>query len=110
MDRRTFLAATAALASTTSSATPEARGGTPVRATPLRSTYSGPEYYDEKELAELRDVIDKRQPFRWYGPGVKPPMKVLTFEQALAARMGTRYALAATSGTAPLVTALAALG
>lgn len=110
MDRRTFLAATAALASTKSSATPEARAGTPVRATPLRSTYSGPEYYDDKELAELRDVIDKRQPFRWYGPGAKPPMKVLTFERNLAARMETKYALAVTSGTAALVTAMAALG
>jgi dTDP-4-amino-4,6-dideoxygalactose transaminase len=110
MDRRAFLAATAALASTTSSAAPEAGGGTPVRTTPLRPTYSGPESYDEKELAELRDVIEKRQPFRWYGPGAKPPMKVLTFERALAERMETKYALAVTSGTAALVTALAALG
>jgi dTDP-4-amino-4,6-dideoxygalactose transaminase len=110
MDRRTFLAATAALASSTSSAASGAGGDTPIRATPLRSTYSGPEAYDEKELAELRDVIEKRQPFRWYGPGAKPPMKVLSFERALAARMETKYALAVTSGTAALVTAMAAMG
>jgi 8-amino-3,8-dideoxy-alpha-D-manno-octulosonate transaminase len=86
-----------------------ADGGKPVRAKPLRATYSGPEYYDENELAQLGDVLLKRQPFRWYGPGVKPPMKVLTFEKELAARMQTRYALAVSSGTAALTTALAAL-
>jgi len=37
-------------------------------------------------------------------------MKVLTFEKELAARMQTKYALAVTSGTAALTTALAALG
>ena len=111
MRRRSFLAAAAAIAgSTTPTPTPAAEGGKPVRDTPLRSTYSGPEYYDDKELAELRDVLEKRPPFRWYGPGSQPPMKVLTFEKELAARMQTKYALAVTSGTAALTTALAALG
>ena len=113
MKRRTFLAAAAALTgSTTPAPAPAtaAEGGTPVRDKPLRSTYSGPEFYDEKELAELRDVLEKRQPFRWYGPGSRPPMKVLTLEKELAARMGTKFALALTSGTAALTTALAALG
>jgi 8-amino-3,8-dideoxy-alpha-D-manno-octulosonate transaminase len=109
MNRRSFLAAAAAAAGSTSPA-PAAEGRTPVRDTPLRSTYSGPEFYDEKELAELRDVLEKRQPFRWYGPGAKPPMKVLTLEKELAARMGTKFALAVTSGSAALTTALAALG
>src|SRR5579864_470909 len=111
MKRRAFLAATAALAAL-KQATPAlaADGGTPVRDTPLHSTYYGPEYYDDKELAQLREVLDKRQPFRWYGPGSEPPMKVLTFEKELAERMQTRFALAVTSGTAALNTALAALG
>ncbi|MCX6636196.1 MAG: DegT/DnrJ/EryC1/StrS family aminotransferase [Acidobacteria bacterium] len=39
----------------------------------------------------------------------KPPMKVLTFEKEFAARMGTKYALAVTSGTAALQAAVAAL-
>jgi 8-amino-3,8-dideoxy-alpha-D-manno-octulosonate transaminase len=109
--RRTFLSAAAALAGTTSTTSAlAAEGGKPVRARPLRSTYYGPEYYDDKELAQLREVLDKRQPFRWYGPGSPPPMKVFTFEKELAARMQTRYALAVTSGTAALTTALAALG
>ena len=63
-----------------------------------------------RSSSQLRDVLEKRQPFRWYGPGSQPPMKVLTFERELAARMQTRYALAVTSGTAALTTALAALG
>jgi 8-amino-3,8-dideoxy-alpha-D-manno-octulosonate transaminase len=111
MHRRTFLAAAAALAGSSSSSRALAlEGGKRVRARPLRSTYYGPEYYDDKELAQLRDVLGKRQPFRFYGPGGQPPMKVLTFEQRLAERMHTRYALAVTSGTAALTTALAALG
>ena len=68
-----------------------ADGGKPVRDRPLRSTYYGPEYYDDDELAELRDVLAKRQPFRWYGPGASPPRKVLAFEQALATRMQVKY-------------------
>lgn len=112
MDRRAFLAAAAMvsqwLARTTRAAV--ATADTPVRGTPLRSTYYGPEYYDEKELEQLRDVVNSRQPFRWYGPGKKPPMKVLSFEKALAERMESKYALAVTSGTAALTTALAALG
>ena len=111
MDRRTFLAAAAALAGSTSSAPALAvDGGKPVRVKPLRATYYGPESYDDKELAQLREVLEKRQPFRWYGPGKQPPMKVLAFEKELAARMQTKYALAVTSGTAALTTALAALG
>ena len=81
-----------------------------MRAQPLRASFSGPEYYDDKELFQLRDVLEKRPPFRWYGFGSQPPMKVLTFEKELAARMRTRFALAVTSGTAALTTALAALG
>jgi 8-amino-3,8-dideoxy-alpha-D-manno-octulosonate transaminase len=110
MNRRMFLTAAAALAGTTSSTSSlAAEGGKPVRSKPLRSTYYGPEYYDEKELAELREVLGRRQPFRWYGPGSESPRKVLSFEKVLSGRMQTRFALAVTSGTAALTTALAAL-
>jgi dTDP-4-amino-4,6-dideoxygalactose transaminase len=110
MRRRTFLAATAALAGTTGSTTLAVDGGTPIRSKPLRATYYGPEYYDDKELSQLRDVIERRQPFRWYGPGKEPPRKVLEFEKTLATRMSVKFALGVTSGTAALTTALAALG
>ncbi|MCL5744639.1 MAG: DegT/DnrJ/EryC1/StrS family aminotransferase [Acidobacteria bacterium] len=102
MNRRTFLATAAAAAG-------PAKAG-PVRQTPLKARYFGPLYYDEKERNELLDVIETGRPFRWYGPGKEPPMKVATFEKELAARMRTRFALAVTSGTTALETALAALG
>src|SRR5262249_31890300 len=67
------------------------------------------QFYDEKELQQLTEVHSSRQPFRWYGPGNQPPQKVGTFEKEWANRMQTRFALAVTSGTAALQTALAAL-
>jgi 8-amino-3,8-dideoxy-alpha-D-manno-octulosonate transaminase len=111
MNRRNFLfaAGTAALASSgrVIAAESETR---PVRDKPLRAGFWGPEFYDEKELAEIQDVHRRGAPFRWYGPGSQPPMKVATFEKEFAARMQTRFAVAVSSGTAALECALAALG
>lgn len=101
IDRRTFLAATTMAAGT-------ARGN-PVRSTPLRADFWGTQYYDDKEQKQLMDVLASRNPFRWYGSGSTPPMKVATFEKEFAARMQRRYALAVTSGTAALQCAMAAL-
>ena len=107
MDRREFLAVSTAAAATPA---PAADGGTPVRATPLRADYYGTQYYDDKERQQLNDVLETRRPFRWYGPGSEPPMKVATFEKEFAARMQTRYALAVSSGTAALQCAVTAAG
>lgn len=101
MERRKFVAATTA-AMTASAATT-----TPVRATLLRPGYWGTQYYDDKERAELNDVLDAQSPFRWYG--AKTPTKVLQFEKEFAARMRTKFALGVTSGTAALQVAMAAL-
>ena len=110
MDRRTFLAAAAASAGAAPAAGALAvDGGSPVRAKPLRASYFGPQFYDDEERRELDEVLQTRRPFRWYGPGDRPPMKVATFERRFAARMRTRFALAVTSGSAALQTALAAL-
>ncbi len=110
MQRRKFVAATAALA-TASSAAPAGKpaidGGTPVRSTPLRAGYWGSQFYDEKERAELLDVLESKSPFRWYGPS--KPTKVLQFEKELALRMQTKFALGVSSGTAALQCAMAAL-
>ena len=109
MQRRKFLAA-AALASAVpanSAEKPAINGGVPVRSTPLRAGYWGSQYYDDKERAELLDVLEARSPFRWYGE--HPPLKVLQFEKEFAARMQTKFALAVTSGTAGLQCAMAAL-
>jgi len=86
-----------------------AEGGKPVREKPLDADYWGTLYYDDKERAELTEVLETGRPFRWYGRGNKPPMKVATFEKEFAARVQTRYALAVTSGTAALQSAMAAI-
>src|SRR5262245_37286179 len=110
MDRRTFLTgATAAAGVLTGGPARAVDGGKPVRETPLRAGYFGTQFYDERERQGLTDVLDARQPFRWYGPGPRPPQKAATLEKEIAERMQTRCALAVTSGTAALATALAAL-
>lgn len=110
MNRRKFVGAIAAMAGAAGSAEPlAAQGGTPVRATPLKADYWGPQYYDEKERQQLNEVLETGRPFRWYGRGDQPPMKVATYEKEFAARMNTKYALAVTSGTAALEAAMAAL-
>jgi 8-amino-3,8-dideoxy-alpha-D-manno-octulosonate transaminase len=75
----------------------------------LRPSFTGTQFYDQEEERELAEVVRARSPFRWYGPEEKPPTKVLDFERRFAQRMETRFALAVTSGTAALQTALAAL-
>jgi 8-amino-3,8-dideoxy-alpha-D-manno-octulosonate transaminase len=103
IDRRKFLAG-AGVGVSAVRAEPElaVSGGTPVRPQPLKASYWGPGYYGEEERQQLIDVLTTRRPFRWYGPGAEPPMKVATFEKEFAARIGTRYALGVTSGTAAL--------
>lgn len=109
VNRRRFLAAAGVAAASGHSATTLAvDGGKPVREKPLKAGYWGSEFYDEKERAELVGVLEARSPFRWYGPGA-PPKKVLQFEREFAARMGAKFALGVTSGTAALQCALAAL-
>ncbi|HXK07494.1 MAG TPA: DegT/DnrJ/EryC1/StrS family aminotransferase [Verrucomicrobiae bacterium] len=109
MDRRKFLAAAAAVAVANADETPQlaVNGGTPVRARPLTGPNWGPQYYDDKEQTQLAEVLSSRNPFRFNNPPDKS--KVALFESAFAARMQTKYALAVTSGTAALHTAMAAL-
>jgi len=112
-DRRRFLGAavTASLAPAAGAAPALAiEGGKPVREKALEAGYWGTQYYDQREREQLTEVLETGRPFRWYGTGKEPPKKVLTFEQEYAARMQTRYALAVTSGTAALQTAICALG
>jgi 8-amino-3,8-dideoxy-alpha-D-manno-octulosonate transaminase len=85
-------------------------GGSPVRATPLRGGNWGPLFYDEAEKAEVVGVIETRQPFRFSGRGPGGPARAATFENEFAAIMGTRYALAVSSGTGALECAVTALG
>ncbi|MEK7404685.1 MAG: DegT/DnrJ/EryC1/StrS family aminotransferase [Acidobacteriota bacterium] len=104
MKRREFVASVAAAAHVGASAA----AGKPVRETPLRSRSWGPLFYDEAERREVAEVIETRRPFR-FGGGPNPPVKTATFEKEFAARMQAKYALAVTSGTAALETAVSAL-
>ena len=83
-------------------------GGPPVRTRPLAPDYPGACLYGEEEKAAVLDVLERRSPFRFYGPD--PRYAVEAFEGAFAERMGVRYALAVSSGTAALVVGLKALG
>ena len=111
MERRKFVAAVTATGGAFAQigSEPAATGGKPVRETMLAPKFFGPEYYGEEERRELVEVLETKRPFRWYSSGHGDPVKVLTFEKDYAARMQTRYALAVTSGSAALLTALAAL-
>jgi 8-amino-3,8-dideoxy-alpha-D-manno-octulosonate transaminase len=105
MNRRNFLATVTGTAAT-ASARPTA-STSPIRSQPLRASYWGTQYYDDKEREQLTEVLNKQSPFRWYGK--VQPLKVTTFEREFAQRIQTRYALAVTSGTAALQCAINAL-
>lgn len=71
----------------------------------------GRSWIGSEERASLLEVIESGHLFR-YGSAEDPAFrrKVHTFEQELAALAGTRHAVATTSGSASLLTALLALG
>ena len=80
-------------------------GGEPVRKNSLCWSPYGPQFYDDVEKRELLEVLESRQPFRWW----KNKSKVLEFEKAYAPHLGVKHALGVTSGTTALYTAMAAL-
>ena len=107
--RRVFLASVAAAAGSAGKTRgQQSQPGSGTRKKPSAEFY-GPQFYDDKEKRQVLEVIDTGLPFRWYGPGGEPPMKVLTFEKEFGARMQCKYCLGVTSGTAALQTAMAAL-
>jgi dTDP-4-amino-4,6-dideoxygalactose transaminase len=79
-------------------------GGTPVRTEPLPSVgnISGRDL-GEAELANLKDVIQSGKLFRFGGTYVD------RFEQEFAAKLNIKHAVAVTSGTAAIHTALGAI-
>ena len=82
-------------------------GGRPARTEPLPAAWPGAWVFGEEEVEAAAEVLRAKSPFRHYGPGVLG--KVRAFEKDFASRMGTRYALGVTSGTAALIVGLAAL-
>src|SRR5206468_8270541 len=64
---------------------------------------------EEEQL--VLQVLHSRDLFRYYGHDPQsPPQMAATLEKEFREKVGTKYALAVTSGTAALETALAALG
>jgi len=82
--------------------------GTSAEVTNIDPGFVGPQFFDKREEDALQEVLESGSPFRYWGPG--QPEKVLRFEEAFAKYMGTRFALAVTSGTAALDCAVAGLG
>lgn len=70
--------------------------------------WPGTYYFGEEEYAAVKEVLDSRSLFRFYGPDMQHYAKRL--EQAFAARLGRQYALAVGSGTAALGIAMGAIG
>ncbi len=83
-------------------------GGKPVRKEPLSVMHPGATYYDNEETKAVTEVLRYKSPYRFYGPkflGI-----TAKFEKEFASYIGTKHALAVSSGTAALHTALVALG
>ena len=84
-------------------------GGTPAVSEPLPPMFPGGMRIDKEEEEAVLEVLRAKRLFRYYGPN-PGPSKVAQLEEEFAAVMGTKYALAVTSGTAALISALQGLG
>ncbi len=84
-------------------------GGTPAKREPNPPMYPGGMMIDEEEEQAVLEVLRAKRLFRYYGP-YEGPSKVAELEQAFAAHMGARHALAVTSGTAALICGLQGIG
>jgi 8-amino-3,8-dideoxy-alpha-D-manno-octulosonate transaminase len=83
-------------------------GGVPTRSQPLPLEFPGVYRIDEQEVEAAARVLRSRSLFRYYG--IDPQMEAESFETEFSAFIGTNHALAVSSGTGALYTALSALG
>ena len=78
---------------------------------PTLSTTLGSEWIGKEEEKLVLDVLRRKEPFRYYGhDSENPPPMAATLEEEFHDLIGTRFALAVSSGTAALEVALGALG
>ena len=82
-------------------------GGKPVRTKPLPLEFPGVHHMDTKEIQAATRLLRARSPFRYYG--VKLQKEVEKFESEFARTVGVKHAIAVSSGTGALQTALSAL-
>jgi 8-amino-3,8-dideoxy-alpha-D-manno-octulosonate transaminase len=83
-------------------------GGTAVRKKPLPQEWPGAHFMDNLETEAAARVCRSKTLFRYYGLDLQNEVSKL--EEEFAAYVGTKYALAVSSGTAALQVALGALG
>jgi 8-amino-3,8-dideoxy-alpha-D-manno-octulosonate transaminase len=83
-------------------------GGKPVRDSPLPVMHPGATYFDDEEVNAVLQVLRAQSPYRFYGPHF---LNITgKFEDEFRKYVGVKYALAVSSGTAALHTALVGLG
>ena len=78
-----------------------------MRSSPLPGAYPGATAIGAEEAAAARDVLERRSPFRHYGPD--PAFATSALERQFAEHLGVAHCLGVSSGTAALVVALRAL-
>ena len=83
-------------------------GGVPVRTKPLPLEFPGMHYLDDEEVEAAVRVLKSRSLFRYYGIDLNG--EVESFEKEFAEFIGVKHALAVSSGSGALQTALSALG
>ena len=84
-------------------------GGPKAKTTPNFPMYPGGLEIGDAEKKEVLEVLDNKYLFRYYGPaGVES--KVRKLENNFKAKMGAKYALATSSCTGALISALVACG
>lgn len=80
----------------------------PIRKHPLPFEFPGASFYGREEQTAAMRVIRAKSPFRYYGPHCG--FEVDRLEEEFARVSGVKHALAVSSGTQALATAMAALG
>ena len=83
-------------------------GGKPVRTKPLPLEFPGIHHMDDREVNAAVRVLKSRSLFRYYGIHLRKEVERL--EAEIASSLRVKYAIAVSSGTGALHTALSALG